>query len=66
MMGRIVYYKVVLFETTESDDPKEIMKDMKERASKITAFCKEQGFGVSNYSMEAGGSIEQEPAGEEG
>ena len=65
MMGRIVYYKLVLFETTDSDDPKEIMKDLKERAAKITAFCQEKGFGVSSFNMEAGGSTEQVPAGEQ-
>jgi len=55
-MGRLVYYNLVLFETTDSDDPKEIMKDLKERASLITTFCKEKGFGVSSFNMEAGGS----------
>jgi len=70
MMGRIVYYRLVLFETTDSEDPKEIMKDLKERASTITAFCKEKGFGVSSFNMESGGSTtlptEQESAGEQG
>lgn len=65
-MGRIVYYKLTLFETTQSEDPDEVMKDLKEKASKITAFCKDQGFGVSSFNIIAGGSTEQEPAGEQG
>ena len=65
-MGRIVYYRLVLFETTDSDDPKEIMKDLKERASQITNHMKEKGFGVSSFAMEAGGSTEQEAAEEAG
>jgi hypothetical protein len=65
MMGRIVYYKLTLFETTQTDDPNEVMQDLKERAAKITGFCKEQGFGVSSFNIVAGGSTEQEPEGEQ-
>jgi hypothetical protein len=59
MMGRIVYYRLVLFETNDSEDPEEVMKDLKGRASEITSFLKEKGYGVSSFVIVAGGNTEQ-------